>query len=50
MELKNEIKVGFSAEVSIIPVWAWMLAVIGFAAMQVVASKQLPLPSIAGAS
>jgi RNA polymerase subunit RPABC4/transcription elongation factor Spt4 len=37
MELKNETKVGFTAEVSIIPVWAWMLAVIGFAAMQVVA-------------
>ena len=37
MELKNETKVGFSAEVNIIPVWAWILAVIGFAAMQVVA-------------
>ena len=37
MELKNETNVGFSAEVSIIPVWAWILAVIGFAAMQVVA-------------
>ncbi len=37
MELKNETKVGFTAEVSIIPVWAWILAVIGFAAMQVVA-------------
>ena len=37
MELKNETKVGFSAEVSIIPVWGWILAVIGFAAMQVVA-------------
>jgi RNA polymerase subunit RPABC4/transcription elongation factor Spt4 len=37
MELKNETKVGFSAEVNIIPVWAWILAIIGFAAMQVVA-------------
>ncbi len=37
MELKNETKVGFRAEVSIIPVWAWVLALIGFAAMQVVA-------------
>jgi RNA polymerase subunit RPABC4/transcription elongation factor Spt4 len=37
MELKSETKVGFSAEVSIIPVWAWVLAVVSFAAMQVVA-------------
>ncbi len=37
MELKNETKIGFSAEVSLIPVWAWILAVVGFAAMQVVA-------------
>jgi RNA polymerase subunit RPABC4/transcription elongation factor Spt4 len=37
MELKNETNVGFSAEVSIIRMWAWILAVIGFAAMQVVA-------------
>ena len=37
MKLKNETKVGFTAEVSIIPVWAWILAVIAFAAMQVVA-------------
>ncbi len=34
MELKNETKVGLSGEVSIIPVWAWILAVIGFAVMQ----------------
>lgn len=37
MQLKNETKVGFTAEVSIIPVWGWILAVSGFAAMQVVA-------------
>ena len=37
MELKNETKVGFRAEVRIIPVWGWGLAAIGFAAMQVVA-------------
>ena len=37
MELKSETKVGFSAEVRIIPMWAWALAVIGFVAMQVVA-------------
>lgn len=37
MELKNETKLGFSAEVSIIPMWAWILAVIAFAALQVVA-------------
>ena len=37
MELKNETKVGLSGEVSIIPVWAWILAVIGFGAMQVLA-------------
>ena len=42
MELKNETKVGFSAEVSIIPVWAWILAVIGFAAMQVLCNVVLP--------
>jgi hypothetical protein len=37
MELKNETKIGFRAEVSLIPVWAWILAVVSFAAMQVVA-------------
>jgi RNA polymerase subunit RPABC4/transcription elongation factor Spt4 len=37
MEMKNETKVGFTAEVSIIPAWAWILACIGFAAMQVAA-------------
>ena len=37
MELRNETKVGFSAEVSLIPVWAWILAVIALVAMQVVA-------------
>ena len=37
MELKNETNVGFRAEVRIIPVWAWILAVIGFTALQVVA-------------
>jgi len=37
MELKSETKSGFSGEVSIIPMWAWILAVIAFATMQVVA-------------
>jgi RNA polymerase subunit RPABC4/transcription elongation factor Spt4 len=37
MELKNESKVGLRGEVSIIPAWAWILAAIGFVAMQVVA-------------
>jgi RNA polymerase subunit RPABC4/transcription elongation factor Spt4 len=41
MELKNETKVGLSGEVSIIPVWAWILAVIGFAVMQVVCNVVL---------
>jgi RNA polymerase subunit RPABC4/transcription elongation factor Spt4 len=52
MELKNETKVGFSAEVSIIPVWAWILAVVGFAAMQVVAQvvrqPDAPTPLVRG--
>ena len=43
MELKNETNVGFRAEVSIIPVWAWILAVISFVAMQVVA-QVIPQP------
>jgi RNA polymerase subunit RPABC4/transcription elongation factor Spt4 len=42
MELKNEAKVGLSGEVSIIPLWAWILAVIGFAGMQVVCDVILP--------
>jgi RNA polymerase subunit RPABC4/transcription elongation factor Spt4 len=37
MELKNESKVGLRGEVSIIPLWAWILAAISFLAMQVVA-------------
>jgi RNA polymerase subunit RPABC4/transcription elongation factor Spt4 len=52
MELKNETKVGFSAEVSMIPVWAWILAVVGFAAMQVVAQvvrqPDAPTPLVRG--
>ena len=44
MELKNESNVGFSAEISIIPVWAWLLAVIGFAAMQAEGFVTLALP------
>ena len=37
MELKNETKAGLSGEVSIIPLWAWILAGICFAVLQVVA-------------
>jgi len=41
MELKNESNVGFSAEVSIVPGWAWILAVFGFALMQVMCNVVL---------
>ena len=43
MELRNETKIGFSAEMRIVPVWAWILAIIAFAAMQVVA-QVVPQP------
>ena len=35
MQLKNEKQTGFSAEIKIIPPWAWTLAGIGFASTQI---------------
>jgi hypothetical protein len=36
MQVKNETRTGFSAEIRIIPMWAWALAVIAFVAAQIV--------------
>ena len=35
MQVKNETKTGLSAEIKIVPTWAWTLAVLGFAAAQI---------------
>jgi len=35
MQLKNETQTGFSAEIKIVPPWAWALAMIAFAAAQI---------------
>ncbi len=42
MQLKNETKVGLSSEVGIIPLWAWIVAAIGFVAIQVLCNVTLP--------
>jgi RNA polymerase subunit RPABC4/transcription elongation factor Spt4 len=42
MELKSETRVGFSGEVGIVPVWAWILAAAGFVFMQVLCNVMLP--------
>jgi RNA polymerase subunit RPABC4/transcription elongation factor Spt4 len=36
MQVKNESQTGLSAEIKIVPWWAWMLAVIAFVAAQIV--------------
>lgn len=35
MQLKNETQTGFSVEIKIVPLWAWTLALIGFASAQI---------------
>ena len=35
MQVKNETRTGFAAEIKIIPPWAWMLAMVAFVAAQV---------------
>ena len=36
MQVKNETRTGFSAEIRIVPLWAWALAIIAFVAAQIV--------------
>jgi RNA polymerase subunit RPABC4/transcription elongation factor Spt4 len=36
MQVKNETRTGFTAEIKIVPLWAWVLAIIAFVAAQIV--------------